>query len=156
MWSPQKYRAQCRAHSCLCLRGAVLHRWWWLNEVESRGKKQLPVIISKNLCVCVCFVTKHLFILQNVSIFKRKQLFSSLACKPGWDLNSHKQEGNKLNIILSLQCTRKHDETLWVIVLICQGFPGGSVVKSPLANEGDMPLIPGSRIIPGGGNGNPL
>ena len=103
----------------------------------------------------MCFVTKHLFILQNVSIFKRKQLFS-LASKPGWDLNSHKQEGNKLNIILSLQCTRKHDEHLWVIVLICQGFPGGSVVKSLLANIGDTPLIPGSTIFPEGGNGNPL
>ena len=29
-------------------------------------------------------------------------------------------------------------------------FPGGSVVKNPPANAGDMGLIPG------GGNGNPL
>ena len=36
------------------------------------------------------------------------------------------------------------------------GFPGGSVVKNPPANVGDMGLIPGSGRCPGGGNGNPL
>ena len=36
------------------------------------------------------------------------------------------------------------------------GFPGGSVVKNPPANEGDVGLIPGSRRSPGKGNGNPL
>ena len=38
-------------------------------------------------------------------------------------------------------------------------FPGGSVVKSLLANArdtGDMGLIPGRGRYPGGGNGNPL
>ena len=36
------------------------------------------------------------------------------------------------------------------------GFPGGSVVKNPPANVGDMGLIPGSGRSPGEGNGNPL
>ena len=36
------------------------------------------------------------------------------------------------------------------------GFPGGSVVKNPPANAGDMSSIPGSERSPGGGNGNPL
>ena len=36
------------------------------------------------------------------------------------------------------------------------GFPGGSVVKNPPANAGDMSFIPGSGRYPGGGNGNPL
>ena len=35
------------------------------------------------------------------------------------------------------------------------GFPGGSVVKNSPANAGDMGLISGSRISPGGGNGKP-
>ena len=35
------------------------------------------------------------------------------------------------------------------------GFPGGSVVKNPPANVGDMGLIPGLGRSPGGGNGNP-
>ena len=35
------------------------------------------------------------------------------------------------------------------------GFPGGSVVKNPLANAGDMGLIPGSGRSPGVENGNP-
>ena len=36
------------------------------------------------------------------------------------------------------------------------GFPGGSVVKNPPANAGDMGSIPGSGRSPGVGNGNPL
>ena len=40
-----------------------------------------------------------------------------------------------------------------------EGFPGGSEVKNPLANEGDARdagLIPGSGKSPGVGSGNPL
>ena len=36
------------------------------------------------------------------------------------------------------------------------GFPGGSVVKHPPTNAGDMSSIPGSGRSPAGGNGNPL
>ena len=36
------------------------------------------------------------------------------------------------------------------------GFPGSSGVKSLPANEGDMGPIPGPRISPGVGSGNPL
>ena len=36
------------------------------------------------------------------------------------------------------------------------GFPGGSVIKNPSANPGDMDLIPGLGRPPGEGNGNPL
>ena len=36
------------------------------------------------------------------------------------------------------------------------GFPGGSVVKNPSANAGDMGSIAGLRRSPGEGNGNPL
>ena len=35
-------------------------------------------------------------------------------------------------------------------------FPGGSLVKNPPANAGDVGSIPGSERSPGGGNGNPL
>ena len=35
-------------------------------------------------------------------------------------------------------------------------FPGGSVVKNPPANAGDVGLIPGSGRCPEEGNGNPL
>ena len=34
------------------------------------------------------------------------------------------------------------------------GFPGGSVVKNPLANAGDVGLIPGLGRSPGEGHGN--
>ena len=36
------------------------------------------------------------------------------------------------------------------------GFPGGTMVKNPPANAGDVDLIPGSGRSPGVGNGNPL
>ena len=36
------------------------------------------------------------------------------------------------------------------------GFPGGSVVKNPPINAGDVGLIPGSGRSPGEGNDNPL
>ena len=36
------------------------------------------------------------------------------------------------------------------------GFPGDSRVKNPLANAGDVGLIPGSRRSPGEGNGSSL
>ena len=39
------------------------------------------------------------------------------------------------------------------------GFPGGSVVKNPPANAGDMgdvSSVPGLGRSPGVGNGNPL
>ena len=44
-------------------------------------------------------------------------------------------------------------------LLHCQcymGFPGGSVVKNPLVNAGDMGSIPGLGRSHGEGNGNPL
>ena len=36
------------------------------------------------------------------------------------------------------------------------GFPGGSVVKNPPANAGDVSLIPWMGRSPGVGNGNTL
>ena len=36
------------------------------------------------------------------------------------------------------------------------GFLGGSVVKNPLVNAGDVDLIPRLGRPPGEGNGNPL
>ena len=35
-------------------------------------------------------------------------------------------------------------------------FPGGSMVKNPPANAGDVGCLPGSGRFPGGGNGNLL
>ena len=36
------------------------------------------------------------------------------------------------------------------------GFPGSAVVKNPLANTGDVGLIPGLERSPGGENNKPL
>ena len=36
------------------------------------------------------------------------------------------------------------------------GFPGGSEVKAPACNVGDLGSIPGLGRFPGEGNGNPL
>ena len=43
-----------------------------------------------------------------------------------------------------------------ILVRICSGFPGSSVVKNLPANTGDAGLIPGSGRFPGEGNGNLL
>ena len=40
--------------------------------------------------------------------------------------------------------------------LSTQGFPGGSEVKAPACNVGDLGSIPGWGRSPGEGNGNPL
>ena len=45
---------------------------------------------------------------------------------------------------------------VWASVIILLGFPGGSVVKTPPANEGDTGSIPGSGRFPEEGNGNLL
>ena len=60
-------------------------------------------------------------------------------------LQDLKNKNGKLSNIF-----RVHEET---------GFPGGTVVKNPLANAGgagDVSSIPGLGRFPGGGNGNPL
>ena len=42
------------------------------------------------------------------------------------------------------------------IAPLCMGFPGGSVVKNPPANAGEVGLIPGMGRSSGVGNGNPF
>ena len=44
---------------------------------------------------------------------------------------------------------------LFSLVEIKKVFPGGTVVKNPPANAGDLGSVPGSGRSPGGGNGNP-
>ena len=39
---------------------------------------------------------------------------------------------------------------------LVSGFAGGSVVKNPSANTGDLGSIPGLGRLPGVGNGNPF
>ena len=51
-------------------------------------------------------------------------------------------------------CTYLAD--VWCDLLSVQGFLGGSGIKNPPANAGDMGLIPGWRRSPGGGHDNPL
>ena len=51
--------------------------------------------------------------------------------------------------------------TLWALgnslsYLVLENFPGGSVVKNPSANAGDLGSIPRLGRSPGEGNGNPL
>ena len=44
----------------------------------------------------------------------------------------------------------------WTLVIIAQSIPGGSVVKNPPANAGDVGSIPGLGRSLGDKNGNPL
>ena len=45
---------------------------------------------------------------------------------------------------------------LFTYIVLKKVFLGGSVVKNPSANAGDIGLIRGSGRSPGEGNGNPL
>ena len=45
--------------------------------------------------------------------------------------------------------------TEMIRMVIC-GLPGGSVVKNPSANAGDVGSVPKLERSPGEGNGNPL
>ena len=53
---------------------------------------------------------------------------------------------------------QKREKSLILILAIGQywDFPGGSVVKNPPANAGDVGSIPGSGRSPEEGNGDPL
>ena len=61
---------------------------------------------------------------------------------------SEKRKGTKQDCWEQIKCV---GGSAYVV-----GFPGGSVVKNPLANAGDAGSIPGPGRWPGEGNGNPL
>ena len=46
------------------------------------------------------------------------------------------------------------ERTIIIETSLNMGFPGGSVVKDPPVNAGDLGLIPGSERSPEEGNGN--
>ena len=51
---------------------------------------------------------------------------------------------------------KKNFSALWPPLSPSLGFPGGSVVKNPPANAGDMGSVSGLGGFPGEINGNPL
>ena len=51
---------------------------------------------------------------------------------------------------------KRDKRSILLLSVSFKGFPGGSVVKNPLANAGDAGSIPGSGRSSGEGNGNPL
>ena len=64
------------------------------------------------------------------------------------DTLQQEKEGRRINIVIL--------ENIKLVFKTCLGFPGGSVVKDPPANGGDVGLIPGLGRSPGEGNCNPL
>ena len=64
-----------------------------------------------------------------------------------------------LSLSTSLYSHNKYwyfNSTLSVTYEYSKGFPGGSVVKNPPANAGDMGSVPGLGRSPRGGNSKPL
>ena len=51
---------------------------------------------------------------------------------------------------------QENDSVLYVYILFFMGFPGGSAVKNPPANAGDLGSVPGLGRFPGEGNDNQL
>ena len=81
----------------------------------------------------------------------------------------YKEKGTEIIKAYSLEKEKKARLMIFflfltIFLLICllskisalNGFPGGSMVKNLLANEGDVGLIPESGRSPGKGNGNSL
>ena len=66
---------------------------------------------------------------------------------------SHKESWVDLKQLLSLIFSRNM-RCSWLFII--RDFPGGSVVKNPPSNAGDLDSIPGSGRSPGVGNGNPF
>ena len=56
---------------------------------------------------------------------------------------------------ISYRYKKKERKGKSLIIMYDVSFPGGSVVKNPPANVGDVSSIPGSGKSPGKGNGNP-
>ena len=69
------------------------------------------------------------------------------------NLGPSQQRGRKAK---NPKLTKKTTIILKIHMRRLGGFPGGSVVKNPPANAGDMGLISGWGRFPGEGNGNPL
>ena len=84
---------------------------------------------------------------------KRSFLASSRFGGPSW--LGFWQYQSKLYFFLLCVC-RCPNFPILIKIPIRLGFPGGSAVKNPSANAGDLGSIPGSGRSPGEGNGNPL
>ena len=69
-----------------------------------------------------------------------------------WEVNRKKRNFNFF--FLNSHTSRKKRN--WTSVSHHVGFPGGSVVKNPTANSGEVGSAPGLRRSPWGGNHNPL
>ena len=69
--------------------------------------------------------------------------------------SSRSSQSTKLNPLYYIAALHQLS-VLHMVVYLCWGFPGGSVVKNPPANAGDADLISESGRSPPEGNGNPL
>ena len=76
-------------------------------------------------------------------------LFLSLSFSPPFHKVCLDSAGSMLNLHSLLYSLTK-------LSLLSTYFPGGSVVKNPPANAGDLGSIPGQGRFPQEGNGNPL
>ena len=68
-------------------------------------------------------------------------------------IGSHKVRLNWSDLFLGQEDTLENSRLPTLVFL---GFPGDSDGKESVCNMGDLGLIPGLEISPGGGHGNPL
>ena len=103
----------------------------WLGEAFSCVSVQLQF-----WCVCIYFKSNA----NHINII-RERIEKSLLHKTMW---------------ISPRNWINEMELIWTDLKESKGVPGGSVVKNPPANAGDVGLIPGSGKFSGEGNDNPL
>ena len=64
--------------------------------------------------------------------------------------------GKRGTLIFFLNMHTNRKKRNWTSISHHVGFPGGSVVKNPTANSGEVGSVSGLGRSPGGGNHNPL
>ena len=121
-------------------------------------------IIQYALCVCIYIHVVQLYIISfpDSSVAKESTCNSGdLGSIPGSGRSAGEGIGYPLQYswamyVMQLMSASPTNQPVLVLIIIFQGFPGGSEVKASASNAGDPGLIPGSGRSPGEGNGNPL
>ena len=116
-------------------------KWFLLSRAGLVKNRSMLWVYSLALCMCFTSLdsTNH-----GSKIFWKKKNYSKF----------QKQD---VNFPYSGQLFTQHVPCICnYLCSLYAGFSGGSVVKDPPANAGDMGLIPGWGKSPGERNGNPL
>ena len=121
-------------------------------------------IIQYALCVCIYIHVVQLYIISfpDSSVAKESTCNSGdLGSIPGSGRSAGEGIGYPLQYswamyVMQLMSASPTNQPVLVLIIIFQGFPGGSEVKASASNAGDPGSVSGFGRSPREGNGNPL